>query len=269
MARESISVVGILNCTPDSFSDGVPEMNLGAFSERAQQLIDDGADMLDIGGDSTRPGSECCGSEEEWRRVGPILQAWAHRIPCSVDTHSVEVARRAVEAGVSCINDVSGVADPKMLALVAEAKVRYIAMYNPHGGAHLFGQGALLHGVIDSINGWISQVDQAFRAVGGESSNLICDSGMGAFLSQDSEVSWHVIRHYDSIQWPKGGAFFGCSRKGFLHKSGESLLHERDVATAECGVLVATKISSRTPLYLRVHNPRLQRAAIEQWRSEG
>jgi dihydropteroate synthase len=266
MPTENITVVGILNCTPDSFSDG----DLGATPtsriNRAHQLIDDGAQMLDLGGDSTRPGSECCGPEEEWRRVAPVLKVVAHKIPCSVDTHHGEVARRALQEGARCINDISGESNPEMLSVVAESKALYVAMFNPHGGAHRFGEGVALDRIIERLRLWIGKVEGEFHRAGGEPSKLVFDTGMGAFLSGNPEVSWYLIRHYAEVHWPRGGAMFGCSRKGFLKGRDETSPRDRDRITAMCGVLVASKLTADVPLFLRVHNPAKQLEALEQWR---
>jgi dihydropteroate synthase len=268
MPTQNITVVGILNCTPDSFSDGDPRASSATYLERARQLIDDGAQMLDVGGDSTRPGSECCGPDEEWRRVAPVLKGVAHKIPCSVDTHHVEVARCALLEGAQCINDISGEMHPEMLALVAQSKALYVAMFNPHGGAHLFGDGVSHEKLMQRLRLWVERVDGEFHRAGGEPSKLVFDTGMGAFLSKQADVSWYLMRHYGEIHWPRGGAMFGCSRKGFLKRKDEESPVERDRITAMCGVLVASKLSTDVPLYLRVHNPAQQLEALERWRSE-
>lgn len=269
MPTENITVVGILNCTPDSFSDGDPKATTTSLSDRARRLVDEGADMLDIGGDSTRPGSECCGPDEEWRRIGPVLKGWAHKIACSVDTHHVEVARRALQEGAQCINDVSGQISHEMLSVVTESKALFVAMYNPHGGAHVFGDGVSIERLLQRLKLWVERVEDEFRKAGGEPSKLVFDTGMGAFVSRDPEVSWYLMRHYVEIHWPRGGAMFGCSRKGFLKRRDETSPLERDQITAMCGVLVATKLPAEVPLYLRVHNPARQRDALELWRSGG
>lgn len=133
-----ITLVGIVNCTPDSFSDGDPLATAVTYHDRALALIDAGADMLDVGGDSTRPGSLCVDDDEEWRRIAPIIEKLSHTIPISVDTHKAEVARRALQAGATVINDVSGGADPHLLEVVANASALYVCMFSASGIPHVF-----------------------------------------------------------------------------------------------------------------------------------
>jgi dihydropteroate synthase len=88
---------------------------------------------------------------------------------------------------------------------------------------------------------------------------------MGAFIGNDTEVSWEIVRRYGEISWPKGGAMLGCSRKGFLRIPGERDSSDRDGVSALCGVIAASKLAADIPLYLRVHNVVMQRAAVEAW----
>ena len=125
-------LMGILNVTPDSFSDGGEFISLEAAVDRARVMVDSGAAMIDIGGESTRPGAEPVGTAEELRRVIPVIEAVAAevKVPVSIDTMKADVARAAVEAGASVVNDVSGLgADPEMVATCVGLDVAVICMH--------------------------------------------------------------------------------------------------------------------------------------------
>lgn len=270
----TIKVVGILNCTPDSFSDGTGEVSLERLVEQASRIIDEGADILDIGGDSTRPGSTCPGIEEEWRRIGSLVTKFAPRVPISVDTHHSEVARRAIECGALFINDISGTRAPEMLEVVARSAASYIFMYNPHGGAHVFGQGVPCDTAVSKISSWIRETLHICLNAGIDGTRLIADPGMGAFLSVDPMVSWIVAEHFGSLPYPPGGLLLGCSRKGFLKILGDLDLDTKDLHSARIGAAAARKVPEEVPTYLRVHNVARQREALQgplvsmpNWRS--
>lgn len=256
-----ISIVGILNCTPDSFSDGDPEISPARLYDYGLKLIDDGADMIDIGGDSTRPGSICVDTDEEWRRIGSIVERLALRIPISVDTHKGEIARRAIDCGARVINDVGAGCDPEMRAVIAASDVSYVFMYSSSGVPHIFSKRLQDLVDVDVINKWIKARAESLQRDGIESSRLIADTGMGAFLGPDPALSEGVVSKYEKVWAPAGGLMFGCSRKGFLKRQGERNLLERDALSCMYGLVVAGKIGPGVPLYLRVHNVALQRAA--------
>lgn len=256
-------IVGILNCTPDSFSDSNGTMSYDELLDRGSRMIDEGADIIDIGGDSTRPGSICPGIEEEWRRISPIIENLAKHVPISVDTHHAEVARRALDCGASFINDISGQRAPEMLETVARSNAAYIFMFNPHGGAHLFHRGVSLDTAVTQISGWIQQTIEVCVHAGIESSRLIADPGMGAFLSNDPLVSWSVVEQFGALPIPQGGALLGCSRKGFLKLLGELTTQEKDRYSARIGAAAVRQLPVSIPTYLRVHNVVAQREALE------
>lgn len=256
-------IVGILNCTPDSFSDGNGTMSHDALLYRGNRMIGEGADILDIGGDSTRPGSICPGIEEEWRRISPIIENLAKRIPVSVDTHHSEVARRALDYGASFINDISGQRAPQMLETVARSNATYIFMFNPHGGAHRFDHEVSLDTATTRISNWIQETIQVCAQAGIPSSRLIADPGMGAFLSNDPLVSWSVVEHFGALPVPQGGALLGCSRKGFLKLLGDLTTLEKDRYSAQIGTAAVREMPSTVPTYLRVHNVVAQREALD------
>lgn len=255
-------IVGIVNCTPDSFSDGSDSASPTVFIERAERLVDEGADILDLGGDSTRPGSECAGVEEEWRRIAPVLTKMSSRISCSVDTHHPEVARRAIANGASYINDISGALTQEMLTTIAESGVFYIAMFNPNRSAHRFGGNLTLESTMDTITPWVVHAIALMKAHGIAEDKIVIDPGMGAFVSPDPSVSWEILNRCHELPLSAGGLFIGCSRKGFLALPGESSILDRDARTASVGREIATRLKSIAPLYLRVHNVAAQRRAL-------
>jgi len=267
-------IVGILNCTPDSFSDGTGEVSVTTLINHAQRMIDEGADILDIGGDSTRPGSICPGVEEEWRRIAPLLAKLAPLIPISVDTHHSEVARRATECGASFINDVSGTRSRDMLEVVAQSSALYIFMCNPHGNAHTFGEGFSVDTAVNQISLWIRETTSICVEAGIDEARLIADPGMGAFLSSDPLVSWTVAENFGALSHPAGGLLLGCSRKGFLKVLGDLDVEAKDSYSAQIGATVIRQVPQDVPTYLRVHNVAKQRSALEErlmsfpdWRS--
>ncbi|HAX73221.1 MAG TPA: dihydropteroate synthase, partial [Firmicutes bacterium] len=140
--------MGILNVTPDSFSDGGKHQELEQIVECARQMVRDGADIIDVGGESTRPGAAIVSKEEELQRVIPVIEALAREIsvPISIDTYKAEVAKAAVKAGASIINDIGGGRfDPDMPRVMAESKAYVILMHNrqPDGETMTVNQGNL------------------------------------------------------------------------------------------------------------------------------
>ena len=256
------TIVGILNCTPDSFSDGSGEVSHAHLATHARRLIDDGADIIDIGGDSTRPGSICPGVEEEWRRISPLLSSFAHHVPISVDTHHPEVARRAIECGAAFINDVSGQRTPEMLDVIASSRASYIFMCNPHGVAHTFGDGFTFESALSGISSWVLETIQGCVNAGIATDRLIVDPGMGAFVSSDPRVSWLIAESFGDLPRTGGGVLLGCSRKGFLKLLGEMDLDTKDAMSARIGAAAVRAVPSEVPTYLRVHNVAKQREAL-------
>src|SRR5438445_13221059 len=123
-------VMGILNVTPDSFSDGGRYFDPDAALRRGLEIVEQGADLLDVGGESTRPGSDPVAADEEWRRIGPVIHDLAKKvdIPLSVDTMKPDVAANAIDAGASIVNDVSGMREPAMVRVVAESRAGAVVM---------------------------------------------------------------------------------------------------------------------------------------------
>jgi len=202
-------IMGILNVTPDSFSDGGKFNEIDRAVEHAKKLIADGADIIDIGGESTRPGAETVPLEEELRRVVPIVKALSEVIdvPISVDTYKAEVARQAIEAGAHIINDVWGAkADPKMAEVAAYYNVPIVLMHNRHNRDY----GNLISDMITDLFESISIVKKA----GVKDENIILDPGIG--FAKTFEHNLEVMRHLESFTELGYPVLLGTSRKSFI-----------------------------------------------------
>lgn len=208
-------VMGIVNVTPDSFSDGGEHLDRDAAIAHGRKLVDEGAQILDIGGESTRPGIVRTEPAEELRRVLPVVRGLAGvGVPLSVDTMRAEVARTTIEAGASIINDVSGgLADPDMLSVAADLGVPYVVM---HWRSHsttmndLAQYGDIVAEVAHELRG---RVDAALAA-GVSEANIIVDPGLG--FAKSSEHNWALLRHLQVFERWGFPLLIGASRKRFL-----------------------------------------------------
>ncbi|WP_062516198.1 dihydropteroate synthase [Demequina gelatinilytica] len=207
-------VMGILNVTPDSFSDGGMYAEVDAAIARGVQLAHDGAHLVDVGGESTRPGADPVPPEEERRRVVPVIRALAQAgIATSIDTMHAATARAAVEAGASIVNDVSGgLADPAMAATVADLDVDYVAM---HWRAHSTRMDSLdaYADVVAEVAGELDARVDALVAAGVREERIVLDPGLG--FSKVTASNWPLLANLEA--WSRGRrVLVGASRKRFL-----------------------------------------------------
>ncbi len=210
-------IVGVVNVTPDSFSDGGRYLGPAQAVARGVELVEQGADALDIGGESTRPGAEPVPAEEELRRVLPVIRGLAEqvRVPISVDTYKAEVAGAAVEAGASIINDVSGLAlDPEMAATVARTGAAVVI-------GHLRGKPATMKeeiGFDDVVAEVIDELRRPVRAAvfaGVAADRIWVDPGIG--FGKRAEHSLALIRALSRLRDELGYPLMvGVSRKSFI-----------------------------------------------------
>jgi dihydropteroate synthase len=208
-------VMGVLNVTPDSFSDGGRYESLDAAVAHAVQMRADGADLIDIGGESTRPGAERVDAAVEAARVLPVIRELAGLgVPMSIDTTRAAVAERALAAGAGVVNDVSGgLADPGMAALVAEVGCPWVLM---HWRGHsrqmqdLAEYGDVVADVRDELR---ARVDAATSA-GVDRSQLILDPGLG--FAKRAEHNWRLAAHLDELMALGFPVLIGASRKSYL-----------------------------------------------------
>ena len=237
-------VMGVVNVTPDSFSDGGRFPDASAAVEHGLRLLADGADLLDVGGESTRPGAERVDEEQERARVLPVVAALARAgAVVSVDTMRASVAQAAVEAGAAMVNDVSGgLADERMLDVVAAAGVGYTAMHW-RGHSRDMQSRAVYDDVVAEVCAELRRRAEAAERAGVHPGRLVLDPGLG--FAKTAEHSWELVRSLPALQELGRPLLVGASRKGFL---GALLADpagtprpagERDAATAAVTVLAA------------------------------
>ncbi|MHB1611302.1 MAG: dihydropteroate synthase [Sulfobacillus sp.] len=221
-------IMGILNVTPDSFSDGGQYNDLGQALMQAEHLIESGADMIDIGGESTRPGHTPVAMEEEWARLAPVIRELKHRwpeMPISIDTQKAGIAARAVAEGADVINDIQGgMADPQMMATVAASQAGYILMYNRSS--------AFAPGKVDVEEMATTLRSQVARAQSANlvSDRILVDPGLG--FAYGVEDNWTVLQNMGKFAGIGSGLLLGPSRKRFLGVVTGRSEKDRDWATA-------------------------------------
>lgn len=202
-------IMGILNATPDSFSDGGKFNSVDSALEHALQMVEDGADMIDVGGESTRPGYEKVEDEEEIARVVPVIQAIAKRVsvPISIDTYKAAVAEKAIEAGAHIINDIWGAkADPGMAEVAAHYNVPIILMHNRDNKNYQ-------NLIPDMIADLYESVSIA-KAAGVKDEKIILDPGVG--FAKNFEHNLEVMRNLDKFTSLGYPVLLGTSRKSFI-----------------------------------------------------
>lgn len=211
-------IMGILNVTPDSFSDGSLYFNKSAAIKRATQMVEEGADIIDIGGESTRPGSEPVTIEEELRRTIPVIEALAKevKVPISIDTYKSEVAKRALDAGVSMVNDISGLRfDPEMPDVLSEYNVPVVIMHIK-GRPKDMQQNPVYEALIPEIMDYMREGIKIARQSGISGDKIIIDPGIGFGKTFDHNLE--IIKHLREFTLLEKPILIGPSRKAFIGK---------------------------------------------------
>jgi dihydropteroate synthase len=212
---DRIVVMGVLNVTPDSFSDGGRYAGLDAALDHARVMVAEGADLIDVGGESTRPGAQRVPVEEEARRVLPVIELLAAEgIKVSVDTYRAAVAELAVAAGASVVNDVSGgLGDPDMARVVKDAGCPWILM---HWRGHSDRMADLAHydDVVTDVRTELTARVTDAVAAGVGAGQLLLDPGLG--FAKKAEHNWALLAHLDAFTSIGLPVLLGASRKSFL-----------------------------------------------------
>jgi dihydropteroate synthase len=238
--------MGVLNITPDSFSDGGVAFDPARAIELALRLEGEGADIIDIGAESTRPGAAAVDAEEEWRRLRPVLKALPHRlrVPVSIDTYKADVARRALDAGVAIVNDISGLSyDPRLGALVGSRGAALVLMHTRGRSSDMYRHANYDDVAVDVARELQRSLERAV-GLGVAYDRLVLDPGLG--FAKRAEHSFSALAGLDRLAALGRPLLVGPSRKSFLTAasgsharqprvgpgSGEQPAAERDWATA-------------------------------------
>ncbi len=209
-------LMGVLNVTPDSFSDGGRFLDPGAAVDRALRLVEEGADLLDVGGESARPGAPPVPAQEERRRVVPVLERLAARgfaVPISVDTSKAEVARAAVGAGAAMVNDVRGLADPEMARAVAEAGVPVVLMHMRGTPADMQSR-ASYRDVVAEVKAELAAALARAAAAGVPAERTVLDPGIG--FAKAAGHSLRLLGRLGELETLGRPLLVGPSRKSFI-----------------------------------------------------
>jgi len=254
---DRLVVIGVLNVTPDSFSDGGRFTSLDDAVAHGCRLADDGADLVDVGGESTRPGADRVDAAEEERRVIPVIEALvATGIRVSIDTYRAVVAERALAAGASVVNDVSGgLGDPDMAAVVRAAGCPWILM---HWRGHSRRMQDLAHyvDVVDDVRRELAERVEAANQAGISSDRIVIDPGLG--FAKTAEHNWALLAHLDVLVGFGLPVLIGASRKSFLGRVlADPAGTPRPVGEREAATVALTAYAATQGAWgVRVHNVR-------------
>ena len=257
-------IVGIVNVTRDSFSDGGKFLDPAAAVAQARQLVADGADVIDLGAESTHPDSEDVSAEEEIARLAPVIEGLKADGTCvSVDTCKPVVIRHALTLGVDFINDITALRDPDSVAAVRDAGARLILMHSRASAARAERSEADPATIVDEILRFFEQRIATLTKAGIDRQRLIIDPGMGFFLGSNPEASLAVLRHLERLHTLDVPILVSTSRKSFIGAVLGGQNTPRSVRERGAGTL-ATEIwaAQRGVAYIRTHDVHALRDAL-------
>jgi len=252
-------VMGILNVTPDSFYDGGLHFEPADAVQRGLRMAAEGADLVDVGGESTRPGAEPVGAEEEWSRIGPVVEGLAVEgsVPVSVDTTKSEVARRALDAGASVLNDVSGLRFDAELADLAAATGAGLVLMHMRGTPRTMQEDTEYDDLMGEIRGFLDSAVARARERGCRPEQLVVDPGIG--FGKSARGSLELIARLGELTSLGPPVLVGPSRKSFIGETLGLPAEERLEGTlAAC--VAAWERGARV---FRVHDVREARRALD------
>jgi dihydropteroate synthase len=254
-------LMAIVNVTPDSFSDGGKYLATDRAVEHALQLVKDGADILDIGGESTRPYSDPVSATEESERVIPVIEALVKEtaIPISVDTSKSNVARAAIEAGAEIINDVTGLeSDPEMLGVAVETGAGVCAMHM-QGTPQTMQDDPQYEDVVSDIVSYLSERNRSLLSAGIDASKICLDPGIGFGKTHQHNIE--LLSSAEEFLTLERPILIGHSRKGFIGK----LIGDKE-ANRDAGTLAITLMMASKGIHVvRVHEIAATKQALTVW----
>jgi len=267
---EKTLVMGILNVTPDSFYDGGKYYDIEDALNRARKMIDDGADIIDIGGESTRPNSSYVSADDEIRRTVPIIKELSKeiQIPISIDTYKADVADKAIKAGAQIINDISGLQADKEMVRVAAANNTPIIIMHIKGRPHDFPKNPVYVELIPEIISFLERRIEYSVKSGIAHDKIIIDPGIG--FGKGARHNVQILRQLNKFKCLNLPIIIGTSRKSFISKilelSGDNDINEND--SRLIGTLVTLVIAvSKGANIVRVHDVKDAVQVIKMYRA--
>lgn len=251
-------VMGILNVTPDSFSDGGRYLDPGAAVKHALEMVEEGADLIDVGAESSRPGAESVSEAEELRRLIPVVQEVCRRVsvPVSVDTTKAAVARQALDAGAAIVNDISALqADPAMASVVADAGAGLVLMHM-QGTPRTMQQAPRYGDVVAEVREFLSERLLAAVRAGIAEDHILLDPGIG--FGKNREHNLALLARLDELRPLGRPILVGVSRKSFIGEALDRRTGDRLMGTA-AAVAVAVLRGARV---VRVHDVKAMRDVV-------
>ncbi len=256
---KQLKIVGILNVTTDSFSDGKQYLDVQAAIEKGLSLITEGADMVDIGAESSNPDGQKISAHEEIERLTPVIEALQKEgIKISVDTYKPEVMASVISLGVDMINDITGLKDPAAIEVIRKTDIPVVIMFARNEGPHADRAVREHTTVMAELDQFFTERLQALRSVGVANERIIIDPGMGLFLGGTPEPSLMVLRHIEELKKFGCEIYLSASRKSFIGAVLNRPLKERGggtLATEMWGWLHGVS-------YIRTHEPEPLRDAV-------
>jgi dihydropteroate synthase len=256
---ERAMIMGVLNVTPDSFSDGGEFFTTEKAVEQGRRMATEGAQIIDVGGESTRPGAEAVSAEEELARVLPVIEQLRESVPAflSIDTSKATVARAALDAGASIINDVTGGrGDSEMMALVAESGAAFIIMHM-QGTPRTMQAAPHYEDVVSDVTNFFRQQYERALECGIDSMAIAFDPGIGFGKTVEHNLS--LLAHLESLRVQERPLVVGVSRKSSLGKMiGSNAMEDRLAPT----IAFTALLRERGANVLRVHNVKDNVAAL-------
>lgn len=259
LALDRPLIMGVVNVTPDSFSDGGRYATLESAVARARQLIAEGADIVDIGGESTRPGAQAVALEEERRRVMPVIEALAQcGVPVSVDTHKAQLMREAIAAGASLVNDVSALEDRDALQSAAELDAAVCLMHK-RGDPRTMQDDPHYEDVVREVHDYLAQRLDAALAAGIARSRIVIDPGFGFGKTLEHNLALlRGLAAFNSLGVP---VMVGLSRKAMLGR----ITGRAPLERIHASVAAALFAVEHGAAILRVHDVAATRDALAVW----
>jgi len=254
-------IMGVVNVTPDSFSDGGRFFGTQQAVEYARMLVEEGADILDIGGESSRPGAEPVGLDEELRRVMPVLDQLAQLpIPVSVDTCKPEVMRRAIAAGAAMVNDINALREPGALEAVAESQAA-VCLMHMQGEPRTMQQKPHYQDLLTEVTGFLAQRVDTARQAGIARERIVIDPGFG--FGKKTGHNLELLRGLRRIAGLGQPVLVGLSRKSLFGKITGKAVADRVYASVAAALLAA----ERGAALVRVHDVAATRDALLVWKA--